>query len=928
MRHRLQGHGILDPLATGSLFALVAVLSMHMGVEFKLGMILDARAALVMLAGPFGSVGAALVAGLLTAAHRLYLGGVAAPAGCGMMLSAAALGIFWIWLKLPRPGRWLPLQLLAMGLALVPLGMAWTLALPASFDYPVFLTQVVPPMAAFFALTVLVVGLFLSYTDERRLAQAALNSNERLLRTVIETSTDGIYVKDREGRYQLINRAGAALLDSTPEAMVGHTDGEISDSDTAKAFMANDRRALNGGEAVQVEEVAAIAGESRTFFSMKAPYRGDEGQVAGLVGVSRDITERARNESALRDSEIRYRSLFEQAGTAIYILEPESRRIIGANEHGGRWLGYSRDQILKLNFADIEAKLPGGFLEAAFQQLLAQGEVIFEHRLRHRNGDVLPAEINARLVEIEGRQVAQALVRDISERKQGEQALRDSVERYQALFDHATDPIVVIDPTNHRLIEVNAVAAKVLGYDRQELTGLDLDDLVGENSAGQITATIDDVLISGAAHFETSMRCQDGSLLPIEASVQAVEVQGRMVLQAFLRDISERREMAEQLGRALRLEAVGRLTGGVAHDFNNILTIIITNLHFLTEELEEGVVDEKELRVMVDAALEAATRGSDVTHRLLAFSRQESLQPQTFDLAKLITDTARLLAPALGETVKLETHIADDLAPPYADRGHLQNALVNLAVNSRDAMKDGGTLTIEAANAVLGPKIFSERRGARPGDYVMVAVHDSGSGIAAETLERIFEPFFTTKDKSTNSGLGLSMVHGFAMQSAGHIEVESEVGSGTSIRLFLPQASEIERNDMAAEPSRDMPGGSERVLLVEDEEAVRRSLSQSLVRLGYTVIEAADGPQALDIVEAEDFDLLVTDLVMPGGLSGLELVRETRVRRPATKVLFISGYAEALERLGDVLEPGDRYLSKPFRQSQLATTLRQVLEAD
>jgi PAS domain S-box-containing protein len=340
-RHRLQGRSILDPLLTGLLFALIAILSIQTGVEVRPGIVVDGRTVVLVLAGPFGSVDAALVAGALTAAYRLYLGGIAAPADSAVILSAAALGILWIWLKLPRPGRWLPVQLLAMGLVLTLLVLPWTHLLPAPVDGLAVLQRIALTLVLFYPLATLMLGLLLSYADVRRRELAALNANERLLRTVIEGSSDAIFLKDREGRYRLINQAGAAILGSSPEAVMGHTDSEINGGDTAREVMADDQRILDGGKTVHLEEVAKVAGERRTFFTMKAPYRDNSGQVAGLVGVARDITERARDENALRDSEVRYRSLFEHAGTAIYVFDPESRHFLDVNEHGGRWLGYS-----------------------------------------------------------------------------------------------------------------------------------------------------------------------------------------------------------------------------------------------------------------------------------------------------------------------------------------------------------------------------------------------------------------------------------------------------------------------------------------------------------------------------------------------------------------------------------------------------------
>ncbi len=368
------------------------------------------------------------------------------------------------------------------------------------------------------------------------------------------------------------------------------------------------------------------------------------------------------------------------------------------------------------------------------------------------------------------------------------------------------------------------------------------------------------------------------------------------------------------------MEAVGQLTGGVAHDFNNLLQIITTNLAFLAEDLR-GNPEHLE---MLEAAQMAAERGSQVTHGLLAFTRQQALLPEAIDIETFVADTVKLLKPALGETIAIEIRIAAALPPPLADRGHLQNALINLAVNARDAMSDGGTLLIEVSADQPAAVSPSDDAAPAPEGYVLIAVTDDGCGIPAEDLERATEPFFTTKGMANHSGLGLSMVLGFARQSGGHLEIESEIGRGTAVKLYLPGARQkMTATSGAAEAP---AGGHECVLLVEDDAAVRQSLSMMLQRLGYVVRAAANGRAALEILENEAFDLLITDLIMPGGLGGSDLAARAREQHPDIHVIFISGYSDAVGSMIDTLQDGDQVLGKPFGAGDLAAAVRRALE--
>ena len=375
------------------------------------------------------------------------------------------------------------------------------------------------------------------------------------------------------------------------------------------------------------------------------------------------------------------------------------------------------------------------------------------------------------------------------------------------------------------------------------------------------------------------------------------------------------------LAQTQRGDAIAKLTGGVAHDFNNLLQVIVTNLHFL----EEDLAPDDACREMVDFALEAADRGAEVTHRLLAYTQQQMLTPEETDLNKLIGDVTALLRSSLGEMIEIETRLAAGEPMSKIDPGHMQNALVNLAVNARDAMPDGGKLTFVTEELHFDEESAASHDDMEAGDYVMIAAHDSGCGIVAETLERVFEPYFTTKGLATNHGLGLSMVYGFARQSGGRAEIESEIGVGTSVRIYLPRAAGVEKRDHKKVPAKDGLRGNETILLVEESPQVLATLEHSLRRLGYTVLSAQNGPKAMSILEGREVDLIVTDMVMPKGMTGRELARRARANHPDLAVIFVTGYAEAAAQHAQNQEPG-LLLRKPFVPERLAQAVRQSLD--
>ncbi len=393
-------------------------------------------------------------------------------------------------------------------------------------------------------------------------------------------------------------------------------------------------------------------------------------------------------------------------------------------------------------------------------------------------------------------------------------------------------------------------------------------------------------------------------------------------------EVAERMKAEEALRQAQKMEAIGQLTGGIAHDFNNLLTIIVGNIELLQRRLPE---DAGRLRRAAESAMQGARRAATLTQRLLAFSRRQPLDPRPVDANKLVAEMSELLRRTLGETVVLEAVLAGGLWRTQADPNQLENAILNLAVNARDAMPDGGKLTIETANARLDEAyVAALAEPIPPGQYVLVAVSDTGTGMDKATMERVFEPFFTTKAAGKGTGLGLSQVYGFVRQSNGHVRIYSEVGEGTTIKIYLTRliAADQADDEVPAATAATVRGEGETILVVEDEHELRHYTTETLRELGYAVLEAPDGQAALDIVNRHpEIDLLFTDVVLAGGLNGRDLADEALRRRPGLKVLFTTGYtSNAIVHHGR-LDPGVNFIGKPFTFADLAAKVRGVIDA-
>jgi len=504
--------------------------------------------------------------------------------------------------------------------------------------------------------------------------------------------------------------------------------------------------------------------------------------------------------------------------------------------------------------------------------------------------------------------------------------LEKSEHLVPALLDSASQAIIGADSSG-RIVLANARTLEMFGYERSELLGGLVDQLLPEASREKHVADRTDYMAHPRVRpmgigMELAGRRKDGKEFPVEVSLSFVRTPEGVFAIAFVTDITQRKKLEEQLMHAQKMEAVVRLAGGVAHDFNNMLTVVSGYNQMILEQVSP--LDP--VRGYAEEILKASDRAAALTNQLLAFSRRQITQPRIFNVNEILTQTEKMLRRLIGEDIELALQLKEGVGNIKADPGHLEQAIVNLATNARDAMPNGGHLTVETCNVFLDEDYAKTHPGVQAGEYIMIAVSDTGHGMDRETKRRIFEPFFTTKERGKGTGLGLATVYGIVKQAGGDIWVYSESGRGTTFKLYFPKAAESAseaEGGSAPVPARE---AGETILVVEDEQGVRELTAKMLKGLGYNVLVASGGTQALEIGNSHkgQIALLLTDVVMPG-MSGTQLAQELQRRRPDIKVVYISGYTENTISHHGVLDPGVVFLGKPFGRDALGSKLREAL---
>jgi two-component system, cell cycle sensor histidine kinase and response regulator CckA len=625
---------------------------------------------------------------------------------------------------------------------------------------------------------------------------------------------------------------------------------------------------------------------------------------------------------ALAASERRYRELVDLAPIGIF-RSTRGGRFVSVNPALASLLGYdSPDEMLQLDLrADVY--VVGAERDQRVSEREGAGMSGFDVRWKRRDGSPVWVHLDSRVIRGESGalELFEGFVYDIQERKDAEEALRGSEERYRLLFEKNPEPMWVFDEKTLAFLAVNEAACRHYGYSHEEFLGMTIRDI---RPAEDVPALLKQIAGESRNHEEAGVwrhRRKGGTVIEVEITSDKLIFGEREAQLVLASDVTEKRQLEEQFRQAQKMEAVGQLAGGVAHDFNNVLTAILGYGSLLASRLASDASGREE----VEEILRAAERAAALTRQLLAFSRRQVLEPVVLSINELITNFEKMLGRLIGEDVNLVTRLEPSLGNVLADAGQIEQVIANLVVNARDAMPQGGKLTIETANADLDEAYAQRHATVRPGRYVMVAVSDTGTGMDAETQAHIFEPFFTTKEKGKGTGLGLSTAYGIVKQSGGSIWVYSEPGKGTTFKVYLPR---VEEAAPAAPPrsSDSLPAlGTETILIVEDEPAVRSLSRQVLERSGYHVLEAGDGESALELVRAhpEPIHLLLTDLVMPD-MGGTELASRLQDKHPAIRVLFMSGYTDDGVVRNGMLGSGRAFLQKPFTPAMLVRKIRDV----
>jgi two-component system, cell cycle sensor histidine kinase and response regulator CckA len=622
-----------------------------------------------------------------------------------------------------------------------------------------------------------------------------------------------------------------------------------------------------------------------------------------------------------------FRLIGDNAADMIAVVDMDGKRIYNSQSYG-RVLGYDESELKSSSsFEQIHPEDRERVREAAAEARVAGVGRTLEYRIRHKNGSWLVLESTASVIRSRSGEPQKLVIvnRDITERKKAAESLRQSESGFRSMVEDAPYGIFRCR-SDGRLVSANPAFERMLGYeDPHKLLQSNLvEDVFGGPGEFQKLKS----LLEGGKEFKdvaVELRRRDGAQITVRCRGRSVKDQeGVPSFDVFAEDVTEKRILERQLQMAAKMEAVGRLSGGIAHDFNNLLGVIIGYSQLFKRKLEPA----SPLLEHAQEIEKAGQRAAALTRQLLAFSRQQVLTPAVLNLNDLVTDMVKMLPRLIGEDITVSTSLAAGLATVKADQGQIEQVIMNLAVNARDAMPDGGNLRIETSNRNFDEAYTRHHPGARAGEYVMLAVIDSGMGIDAEALAHIFEPFFTTKEVGKGTGLGLATVYGVVKQSEGYIWVDSEPGKGASFQIFLPKVDEEPASRIAARDSDgEATGGSETILLVEDSEPLRKVTQSFLESHGFRVLVAQNGEEALQVAAcyAGRIHLLLTDVVMPG-INGRVLAQRLLSKRRGVKVLFISGYTDSFVAIHGVLDRGMTLLDKPFTEEDLIQKVREVLD--
>lgn len=761
------------------------------------------------------------------------------------------------------------------------------------------------------------------YAVERKHAEATI----RWLTLAVEQSPAAVFMTDLDGTIRYVNRTFSLVSGFEPAEAIGRTPRILSSGNTPSETFRSMWETILGGCTWSGEVWNRRKNGERYLDAVRvSPIRDAHGTITHLLAIQEDITERHRQQDAVRRSEERFRKMVEHASDVIMLLRSDGR-ITYCTQSLRPTLGYEAGQLVGHEVLDLihpdDCPAAARMLSEVMRDTIQtqRGEV----RVRHREGRWRDLDVIV-VNQLDDPAIGALIVtfRDVTDSRMAASALRESEARFRQMAEHIKEAFFIVESPSGKTLYVSPTYAEIWGREPSDeepdlwLQSVHVDDfsLVLANRAK---------LLSGepvTSQFrivrpDLTERWVRSRVFPVQNEAGTVY---RLV--GVAEDITELRRAEEQFAQAQRLEAVGRLAGGVAHDFNNLLTVVQLEAELLQRE---SLLDDQTIKGL-EEILKAANRAATLTRQLLTFSRRQPFEPTVFHINEVVTETTRMLERLVGENVRMVCDLASGNALIRADRGQMEQVLTNLVVNARDAMPRGGTLRIETRNVELAEDDAVRISDIAPGPYVQLSVSDTGIGMSAAVKARAIEPFFTTKEATKGTGLGLATSYGIVRASGGQLTLESDVEVGTTVRVFLPRLRHAPQDgDAGTAPA--LLKGTETILLVEDEDAVRHATVRILERLGYRVLQAQDAGVALDLIEqeSEPIELLLTDVVLPG-MQGHEMAQEVRRRRPQIRVLFASGYSEDVVLHGHGLEHGVSVIQKPFSVEALASAVRRALD--
>ena len=727
------------------------------------------------------------------------------------------------------------------------------------------------------------------------------------LAAIVESSADAIIGKTLDGTITEWNPAAERLYGYSAEEAVGRPVTMLFPPDREEESMEILER-IRRGERIQSLETIRLHkdGYALEVSLTISPIHDEDGTILGASTIARDVSHQREANRALR----RLAAIVESSGEALVTLELDGT-VTSWNRGAERTLGYSAEEMVGRSIATIISPEVAGRLVERLQTIAAGGEIEdYETTRLHPDGSRIDLLVTLSPIRDEDGAVvaAVAAARDIT-------ALKQTQESYRRLFEHHPLPMWIFDTETLAFLDVNEAAVAQYGWTREEMLSMTILDIRPEEEREAVRAAVTQTSVPREAGVWQHMR-RDGSIMEVAVVSAPIDFQGRRARTVLAQDVTDQRRLEERLRQSQKLEAIGHLAGGVAHDFNNVLMVVRACSALLLKKIEEDA-----LRRDVVQIDDAAKRGAELTKQLLAFSKQQVMRPAFTDVNDVVRETLELLDKVIGEDVEIVLNLEPRLPAVLVDRGQLGQVVVNLAVNARDAMPHGGSLTISTSVSTADEATAARRTLVNPGPYVLLQMTDTGIGMSEETSARAFDPFFTTKE--TGTGLGLPSVHGIVAQSGGHVSMYSEEGVGTTARIALPVADGAAVAQPPA-PSAQSLAGNETILLVEDDDVVRRSIGRILEEEGFDVLAVPDGEAAVALASTRRPDVVLTDVSM-AGLGGRETAEGIHEHQPGVPVVFMSGYTEDAPVGFAFDDAWTAFLQKPFSSTELVEALQAAL---